>query len=91
MSDLIEGSLQVWWIPQVPMNPFMVDVSTPEEGGKILDVLANYDLFQYEKNIKPDYSNAGGLNVFCDGDWEEWYSEFDEDIREYMEASEVIK
>ena len=75
------GDLQVWWIPQVPMKAFEVDVSTVAEGVKLLDVLADYDRFQFENNVKPDYCNAGGLQRWCadDGDgvpgWEDWYDE----------------
>lgn len=79
-----EGDLRVWWIPQVPMNPFRVDVETPEQAKKILDVLAKYDMFQYENNVKPDYCNAGGLEVFEDGEWTEWYHpDTGESIDEY--------
>jgi len=70
-----EGSLQVWWIPQVPMKPFTVDVENIDEAILILKTLARYDLFQLENNIKPDFSNAGGLNVFENGEWSEWYDE----------------
>jgi hypothetical protein len=52
---------KVWWIPQVPMKSFQVQVCSVEEGRKICDVLAAYGLFQYQNNIKPDYANAGGL------------------------------
>ncbi|KKL16291.1 hypothetical protein LCGC14_2497060 [marine sediment metagenome] len=64
--------VRVWWIPQVPMKPFYVPVKNTEEAIKILEVLAQYDLFQYVNNIKPDYSNAGGLQVMIQGEWEEW-------------------
>ena len=37
--------LRVWWCPQVPMNGFTVEVDTVEEGVKIKNVLADYDLF----------------------------------------------
>jgi hypothetical protein len=67
--------LRVWWIPQVPMNPFYVPVKNTEEAKLVLETLANYDLFQLENNIKPDYSNAGGLQVMVDGEWEEWEDE----------------
>lgn len=60
------GQLQVWWVPQVPMEPFTVDVSSVEEAAKILTVLADYDTFQYETSVKPDYTNAGGLSVWCE-------------------------
>lgn len=67
--------LKVWWIPQVPMKAFEFDVSSVEEGAKILDVLADYDAFQFENNIKPDYCNAGGLMMLEDGEWTDWYDE----------------
>lgn len=76
--------LRVWWIPQVPMKPFHVPVKDIEEAMKILDTLAKYDLFQYHNNVKPDYSNAGGLEVFENGEWSEWYSEEGEDIDEVI-------
>jgi len=81
-----EGDLQVWWMPQVSMKAsFDVDVQTPQEAYKLLQVLANYDLFQFENNIKPDYSNAGGLNVFEDGEWCSWYDEEEDSIDEWAE------
>jgi hypothetical protein len=70
-----EGQLRVWWIPQLPMDAFHVEVKTPLEARKILDTLARYDLFQLEHNVKPDFANAGGLQVFEDGEWTEWYDE----------------
>ena len=76
------GDLQVWWVPQVPMAPFDVPVDSVEIGVKIMAVLADYDIFQFEHKVKPDYSNAGGLQRWCadrDGEgepgWEEWYDE----------------
>lgn len=67
--------LRVWWIPQIPMESFTVKVNSVEEGVKILEVLADYDIFQFENNIKPDYCNAGGLNVWDDqeGAWVDWH------------------
>lgn len=83
------GTLRVWWIPQVPSsNPFQVDVKTVLEGKKLLDTLANYDLYQLEHNIKPDFSNAGGLEEYSDGVWIEWESEDGEDIDSYNKDEE---
>lgn len=63
-------NIRVWWIPQVPMKAFYVPVESIEQGKFLLDVLADYDLFQYENNVKPDYCNIGGLSVVDeDGDW----------------------
>lgn len=87
------GDLKVWWIPQVPMQPFVYPVNSVQEGFILLDALAQYDLFQLENNVKPDFCNAGGLMVFeeelidesedCDG-WSDWYSEMGEDIDYYL-------
>lgn len=92
------GDLQVWWIPQVPMKAFTVDVSTAEEGAKLLDVLADYDIFQFENHIKPDYSNVGGLQRWCedDGDgkpgWEDWYDpETGDELADYVEARKTVQ
>ena len=78
----MEGDLRVWWIPQVPMqDSFHVKVKNPKEAKKILDVLAQYDLYQFDNNIKPDYCNAGGLQVEdINGDWYEWDNEDGETI-----------
>ena len=82
------GDLKVWWIPQIPMKQFEVPVKSPKEAVLILDTLARYDTFQLENNIKPDYCNAGGLIVFEDGEWTEWYSKEGETIEEW-EASQA--
>ena len=70
-----EGDLQVWWIPQIPMKAFQVSVKTVDEACLLLVTLSEYDKFQLKHKIKPDYSNAGGLTIFEDGDWVEWYDE----------------
>lgn len=74
------GALRVWWIPQVPGKAFHVPVASPAEAQKLLTVLADYDIFQFKNRIKPDYFNAGGLEVFEDGEWCEWNSEDGDDI-----------
>jgi len=68
--------LRVWWIPQVPMKPFLVDVESVEEGVKIMNVLARYDMFQFNNKIKPDYCNNGGLLMLDEeGEWCDWYDD----------------
>ena len=66
---------KVWWIPQVPGKSFEVEVDSVIEGAKLMDTLAKYDDFQFKNNIKPDYSNAGGLMEFLDGEWVDWEDE----------------
>ena len=75
------NDLRVWWVPQVPMKAFHVPVSSIQEAKKILEVLADYDMFQFKNKIKPDYCNAGGLVRWEEDagagfpDWCEWYDE----------------
>ena len=76
----IQGDLKVWWIPQVPMKSFKVPVKNIDEAILLLDTLAKYDIFQYENNIKPDYCNAGGLLVYEDNEWVEYYDDDGDDI-----------
>lgn len=85
------GTMRVWWVPQIPMKPFMVDVRNLAEAKLLLDALAEYDLFQLENNIKPDFSNAGGLEIWDDeldededgSKWTAWYSDEGEEIDRY--------
>ena len=73
------GDLRVWHIPQVPGEPFIVPVSSVDEGVQMMDVLAAYDLFQYENRIKPDYANMSGLDRYED-DGEGGFDWFDVDV-----------
>ena len=74
--------LRVFWIPQVPMTPFYVKVDSVKEGVKIMDVLAKYDMFQYATKVKPDYCNAGGLQMW-DKEQNEWVDLYDEETDDY--------
>lgn len=85
------GDLRLWHIPQIPMKPFYVTVATLTEARLLYDVLADYDAFQFDNNIKPDYSNATGLSVFdandttdgVNGSWCDWYSDDGKELRDY--------
>lgn len=94
------GSLRVWWIPQIPGKQFHVPVKDTDEAIKIMNVLAEYDQFQYDNRIKPDYCNAGGLEVLelteDDNDnlvpgWNEWYDQDTgdsiDDLKDRLEES----
>lgn len=87
--------LQVCWYPQVPCEPFEIPVDSVEQGVFVMDTLANYDIFQYENNIKPDYSNAGILVEWDEKDheWVDWCDAEtgEDDPREYLSANEAIK
>jgi len=87
-----EGDLRIWWMPQVgaPIPRFFWDVKNINEAKTVLDCLAQYDLFQLKHRIKPDFSNAGGLEV-CEKnpetnelEWFEWMDEYGFDIDQYF-------
>lgn len=69
----------------MPGKPFYVEVKDIGQAIWLYNILADYDEFQYRHNVKPDYSNAGGLETFEDGDWTEWYNEDGDDFREVMD------
>lgn len=63
-NRIFELKFRVWHIPQVPGKSFEAEVPTFEEAQRLVNTLANYDLFQYENNIKGDYANASGIQVY---------------------------
>lgn len=68
------NKLRVWHIPQVPMKAFFVECDSIQEAVKIRNALAQYDLFQYENNVKGDYANANGIQM-----WDESLTDQDTD------------
>lgn len=86
--------MRVWWIPQVGFGgeAFHIPVESVEEAKKIMDVLAFYDCYQLNNNIKGDYCNTGGLEVWDEefDEWTDWYYEdndnYFDDVEEYIEA-----
>jgi hypothetical protein len=71
------GDMRLWWIPQVGMKEaFTVKVAGPDQALFLYNTLADYDQFQLDNSIKPDYCNTGGLAVFADDgegpEWMEW-------------------
>lgn len=89
-----KGSLRVWWIPQVPGKRFFVYVDDLEQAKLVMNVLADYDQFQFQNHIKPDYTNAGGVEMWDDDDgsgepgWCDWYSEDGDSFEEWMEVQD---
>ena len=94
-TDIPIGSLRVWHIPQIPMKAFYVPVESPEEAIKIINILVDYDCFQFDNNVKPDYSSVQGLQVVEEYNdykgnkfniWTEWYNEDGDDIDDYEDS-----
>ncbi len=79
-----EGDLRVWHIPQVPCPPFLVSVPDVAQAKLVLRALADYDRFQFENRVKPDYCNAQGLEVFECAEWCEWSNTAGDDIGDVM-------
>ncbi len=74
------------------MSPFNVEVPDVKTGVLLMDTLAKYDQFQFENNVKPDYSNAGGLEMLDDdGEWSDWFDEEtgEEDPAMYLVSSTI--
>lgn len=89
--------LRVWHIPQFPSKSFYIPVNDIREAKKVMDILAAYDLFQLENNIKPDFCNASGVQQWDEqeNEWIDWYLETEDDyfddIDEYLEKDEEIQ
>lgn len=79
---------RIWHNCQIgAVDNFYIYVDDINTAWKIMNVLWDYDLFQYNNNIKPDYCNASGLEYFDveDDEWYEWYDEYGYDIKEHFE------
>lgn len=74
-TEADKAQYRLWHIPQIPGKSFKVESSNLEYLANLCDVLQRYDLFQYENNIKPDYVNISGIEVWEDvGEGYHWYS-----------------
>lgn len=76
----MSNHLRVWHIPQLGIKDglggyaaFHVGVAGIDEAIDVINMLANYDLFQFNHKIKPDYANASGLEEYIGGEWQEWF------------------
>ena len=86
--------MRVWWCPQVGAyeKHFHIPVHSVEEAKKIMDVLVYYDCYQMNQNVKGDYANCGGLEVWdeIEQEWCDWWYEdennYFDNIDDYIEA-----
>lgn len=86
-----EGHLRIWWIPQIPGKGFEWAIPDLKTASLMLDVLAAYDDFQFAENVKGDYCNMGGLQVFQDGEWVDWEDDDGNDFDEYRRSDAFIE
>lgn len=74
---MTDAKFKAWYIPQIPGEAFEVEVDSPAEGFKILDIISRFSLFEFENRVKPDYADAGGV-VEWDESEQDWW-DVDED------------
>jgi len=74
------NDLRVYYIPQVPMKAYTVAVPDLATGKLVLDAIVGLSIFEFENNIKPDYSDAAGIERYEDDSeyGQKWY-EVDEE------------
>lgn len=60
---------RAWYVPQMPMAAFEFPTATRAEATLVLDAITKFSMFEFENRVKPDYSDAGGVQEFVDGEW----------------------
>lgn len=85
-EDVAEGSLRVWWVQNPPRKGERYPVKDVEEAIAKLDELAQRDLALGDAVV----CNAGGLEVFEDGEWSEYYNESGDDIGDIRRAKGLL-
>jgi len=87
--------LRIAHFPQIGAKAFEVEVSNLQEARLLYNTLADYDLFQYHNQIKPDYANATVVQEWLEeeGEWISWSDDKTgiDDINEYFEYLEEVK
>ena len=78
---------KVWYIPQVPMKSFDVEVENVEQAVKLYETIVKFSIFEFKNRIKPDYSDAGWIQYYNEEieDWEDlegldWYEDWEEEL-----------
>ncbi len=92
----VKNKLRVLHYPQIPCEPFFVNVKDEEQAYLIQETLADQHLFLYDNNFIPDYSNVILVQMYeedSDGEgnpgWCDYYNEeeameFDEFVENYI-------
>jgi len=73
-------NLRVWWIQNPPNKPRYYPVLNIEQAKETLKNLATRDLKLGARVV----ANAGGLEIFEDNKWSEYYNDYGQDIDEIM-------
>jgi len=75
--------LRIWWIRNPPNEPTYHEVASVEEGLICLQRLADRDLHSDSVSL-----NAGGLEIFENNEWTEWYDSDGRDAWAIMKDNE---
>ena len=98
----IPNKMRVCHFPQVPCEPFVVEVQDEVEAFRIVDILAQQHLFLLSKKMIPDYSNVICVEMYeedVDGsghpDWCDYFNEsvgmdFDELSETYLNDKRIV-
>ena len=63
-------TMRIWWTPDVPAPPFMVDVDTLDQAKHLLSALVDYTRYLEDRGFFPEYSaDVGGIEVYDEGEW----------------------
>lgn len=63
---------KVWYIPQIPMKAFEYETDSLEVAKAVEEALEMFSCFEFQNNVKPDYSDAGGIQKWNEDDHEWW-------------------
>ncbi len=75
---MADQKFRVWYSPQIPMPAFFYDTDSLDTARAVLDALGQFSAYEYNNGVKPDYADAGGIELWDEEyGWEE-YDDYDE-------------
>jgi len=78
--------LQVWHYPQLPCEPFKVDVADEHEAIKMINTLADQHCWLFKNKMIPDYVNSFTVVMREGNEWIDYYNEEEQMEWEDFEA-----
>lgn len=81
--------LQVWHYPQLPCEPFKVDVKDELEAIKIINTLADQHIWLFKNKFIPDFANTLIVQMW-DENGKEWVSYYNEEEQMEWEDFEAV-
>lgn len=81
----VEGEMRVWNVINPPNEPDRYPVNNPAHAYMLIQALAETQLL-----VADVYSNAFGLEVYRDGEWEEWNDDEGRELDEHIEEIRAL-